>query len=890
MLTQTFQVFNLRGIDQRWVTEPFNALFIQDMTWNSNDSWSTSGGWFPFFYQSPYYHGSGMSNSGGIDASDPSDTGRKFIIEKYVFPHVRSMHWFSQHNGARQFIVYEQQTWNDAKKDISDDLLELRYFDGSRSFYDSSLEGKKEPSRLMVKFKRKNERTAGGADNGEGLSPIDDRSDPGLCVPTQYQAWGNRLYILNGYQEPIVFNGEYSEVAGFRIKPSTPNADHCHWLDSATFPVSIGDTRANYLGHTKTIVIDGEEVGTVNVPGEDVRVEGGYWRGRFEDLPFSGMGGGSFARYKNGKYRPSYLTSEGDYWNQELEASGSTSAKDTDEGPRFKDNNVLKFALRFNKQMNRRRVGWKYKVTFVNERGHESDPSDASPVTRGLNGTGEPNHHGKIMLALSVPRGPSECVARRIYRTRNLFSPKGKNLSRGKAERYYFLKEIQDNMTEKWVDHIPDSSLGSLLSTRQTGPFPTNARFIASFKNTMFVSGETDNQIRFSLPNFPETFPTRNKINISDSDGGPVTGIRATKNALVVFKARGIYLIKGDANKGFFAQTLTQDVGMIAPNSVREVPGLGLMFLSDKGIYLLEGALENTGTITNIVKVSTEIPDIVQTINSSASVRSVGILNEADNEYWLAVPTNGSTVNNLLLVYHYLAGSWSTRKNFPISCGVSSKDHRSYVFFGIENENNTVSPSPTNMGRTSIGNVPPGPSDRVSRFDLENIRGVGIGFYSKGYFRKGDQSSGHEVDPIYKTPNQPFGTVFTSVHPAHVFAYGVGYGNNDMALNYTVNRSVFEVRKKGQNVDQQDPNERYPVYGKAKFNIDHWGEYRPTVLRFDVSTTHKGPVREFGVTFAKAEDSPSGTKIEIIGYDIEAKVGEQRKIKPLNELLKPDRR
>ena len=888
MLTQTFQVFNLRGIDQRWVTEPFNALFIQDMTWNTSDSWSTSGGWYPLFFQSPYYRGSNTSGGGGIDASDPTDTGAHFQIEKYVFPHVRSMHCFSQHNGARQFLVYEQQTWDNSKGDVSKDLLELRYFDGSRAYWDAQNAGQNEPSRLMVKFKRDNRRTAGNADNGEGLIPIDDRSDPGLCVPTQYQAWGNRLYILNGYQEPIVFNGEYAEVAGFRLKPSPPSATECHWLDTATFPVAIGDTRASYLGHTKTVTIDGESV-EVDVPGEDSRIEGGYWRGRFEDLRFHGMGGGSFAKYKNGKYRPSYLTSEGDYWAQELEVTGQTTAKDYDEGPRFKDNNVLKFALRFNKQMDRRKVGWKYKVTFVNERGNESEPSDASPLTKAFNGTGEPNHHGKTFLAVSIPKGPAECVARRIYRTRNLFSPKGKNLSRGKAERYYFLKEIQDNMTDKWVDHIPDSSLGSLLITRRSGPFPQNSRFIASFKNHMFVCGETDNQIRFSRPNFPETFPTRNKINISDSDGGPVTGIKATKNALVVFKARGIYLIKGDGRTGFFAQTLTQDVGMIAPNSLCEVPGLGLTFLSDKGVYLLEGALENTGTITNIIKLSEEIPHLIELINSSAAIRSVGLLNEDDGEYWLAVPTNGSRVNNLLLVYHYLAGSWSTRENFPISCGTTTKDHRSYVLFGIENEENTVSPGPTTMAYTTLGDAPS--YSRVNRFNLENVRNLGIGLYSKGYFRKGAQnSSGHEVDPIYKTPHQPFGTVFTAVQPAHVYAYGIGYGDNDMALNYTVNRSVFEVRKKGQNVDQQDPNDRYPVYGKARWGEDYWGEYRPTVMRFDVSTTHKGPAREFGITFAKAEDAPSGTKIEIVGYDIEAKVGEQRKIKPLNEALRPDRR
>jgi len=886
MLTQTFQVFNLRGIDQRWITDPYNALHIQDMTWNSSDSWSTSGGWRPFFRFSPYYVGN--YGTGGVSASsyDPvtgsyRDDGSTYEITRLHFPHVRSIHWFAQHNGARQFLVYEQQTWDVDKRSISEDLLELRYFDGSRAYWDASNSGNKEPSRVMVEFKRDNRSTAGDADVGEGLKAIDNRFDPGLCVPTQYQSWGNRLYIVNGYQRPIVFNGEYVENAGFNLEPDAPSAHACHWLDTATFPTAIGIPKDEYFeGGVFPLILAG------------VTHESSCWLGRFEDFRYHGMGPGSFAKYKTGKYRPHYL--EIMNWAEGDADSGTTitaealaaGVEESDDGTSYDDNLALRFALRFNKQFDRRRVGWKYKVTFVNERGHESEPSKASPLCKTFNGTGEPNHHGSTMLTVEIPRGPSECVARRIYRTRNLYNPKGKHVGRGKGERYYFLKEIPDNMTKRWVDSHPDASLGSLLKTRKFGYFPQNARFIASFKNTMFVCGDTDNKIRYSAPNFPETFPKRNKIHISDGDGGPVTGIRATKNALVVFKTRGIYLIKGDPRKGFFAQTLTQDIGMCAPNSLAELPGVGLAFLSEKGIYLLEGALENTGTITNVVKLSTEIPDHIEKINSSAAIRSVGLVNEEDNEYWLAVPMDGSKVNNLVLVYHYLAGSWSTRKNFPISCATVSKDHRGYVFFGIEHEENVSKryrgSELSSMGRSSIG------TDRMSRTDLLPLmKTVGIGHYSKGYSMKGQT---WDVEPIYKTPNQPFGTVFTSVQPAHVYVYAIGYGDNQMSLNYTVNRSVFEVRKNGQNVDQQDPNERYPVYGKAEWDKDYWGEYRPTVLRYDVSATHKGPAREFGVTFSKADDAPSGTKIEIIGYDIEAKVGEQRKIKPLNEALKPDRR
>jgi hypothetical protein len=146
--------------------------------------------------------------------------------------------------------------------------------------------------------------------------------------------------------------------------------------------------------------------------------------------------------------------------------------------------------------------------------------------------------------------------------------------------------------------------------------------------------------------------------------------------------------------------------------------------------------------------------------------------------------------------------------------------------------------------------------------------------------------SGIPINSIYETVSNDYQSVFTNFRPAHVMAYAVGYGDNGLDVNTRVNRSINQVRAISQTSDQQDPNETYPVYGSAKFGIDQWIAYRPTVLRYDISTTNKGPVRELSISFASAD----GNKIEIIGYDLEAKVGEQRSIKPLNKALRPSGR
>jgi len=897
MLTQTFQVFNLRGMDERWLTEANNALYIQDMSWVSNDSWRTAGGWHPYFQQSPYYalktttttteevteyHAFGdpeekeqyLSEKNHkyspppITITTTVETVTVDDVQEIFYPVVKSIHWFAQHNGARQFLVYEQQSWDPDDQAIDPNRLELRYFDGSRSKWEYSTSADKEPSRLMVAFDKRRSNTNADADIGRGLRAISDRYDAGLVVPTQAQAWSNRLYLVNGHQAPLVFNGEYAEKAGFQSAPEAPEVSACDWMDSATYCYAIGNND--------------------DLKTEDPQKRKGMY-GLFGELRHFGMGPKSFAKFGTGKYR-TYAFSRAHAESFDLSTLGPptpTSVKEAialgrvimDHGGEVLHNSDenIKTHLRLNEQYDSRPVGWQYKVTYVNERGQESEPSPASSVVKFRNGSAGKNQHGQGLVAVTIPRGPSECVARRIYRTRNLYNSKGSMVLKGASKRYYFLKEIEDNMTSRMVDGHPDSSLGGLLSTRNVGSYPGGTRFISSFKNTMFVAGTTNNTVRFSKPNFPEMFPERFSIDIGDSDGSPITGMRATKNALVVFKSRGIYLIKGDPRSGFYAETLNRDVGCWAPNSIAELPGLGLVFLSDKDIYLLEGALENTGTATKIVKLSTEIPGQMELINTSASLKAIGSVYLKDNEYWLSVPTHGSRKNNRLLVYHYLVGSWSMRENYPISCAAHSNDHRGYLFFGVDR----LDTDPEDGFETTAYD------DFADRSGLPGAQNKGIAVYSKGYPMKGET---FKVDPFYRTANLPFGSVYSSVQPAHVFVYGVGYGNNDMGLNYRVNRSLYDVRDAKQPADQQDPNERYSVYGKAQWDVDNWGEYRPTVIRYDISTTHKGPARELGITFAIAEDAPSGTKIEIVGYDIEAKVGEQRKIKPLNEALRPDRR
>ena len=450
---------------------------------------------------------------------------------------------------------------------------------------------------------------------------------------------------------------------------------------------------------------------------------------------------------------------------------------------------------------------------------------------------------------MNIPQGDRTVVARRVYRTLNLADSNGDLIEVQGGENFYFLREIQDNVTTYFEDGNQDHILGSLMDPDDFGHWPRGAKYLAVFKNTMFIAGMANNEVRFSAPNMPEVFPQDNLFQIGDGDMGAITGIYPTKNALVVFKARGVYLIKGDPMSGFYAQTLTRDIGCSAPNSVKEVPNVGLVFLSTSGVYALSGALENTGTQTGFVQISTPIPDEIERINKSAIVNAFGTVYHEDKEYWLTVPTLGSVKNDRVLVYHYDIGAWSIRNNFPIAAMVETRDHRGYLIFGSHDTTNNP----------------------------------GLHCYTRGTSSKGTKDS---TSSLYQTIHLDFGSVYRTIQPAHVCVYAVGYGENDINLNYKVNRQVSSALPSKIGTDQL-----YPLDNLAKYDDATWGggkawsNHRPIVARFDISAMHEQQVHELQVAL-----SSELQRIQIIGIDVEAKIGEQRQIKPMTTALTSERR
>ena len=742
-----YSIYPLRGMDLRWRPPTVGARRIRDMTYHQKDGWKDAGGFSTIMPDVA---------ATAVDVIGDSTLSSGFLVHPfYLFSEIESLHWFSQHGGRRQWLIFE------AERDSGG--MTLWYFNGSTA---GSLGGG---------FTELTDASGDSLVFTSGSTKIGRRAHLGPRTRTQSIAWNGLLYLVNGHDVPIVFDGFKAERAGFDRAPAAPTG-------TVTAHGRCGNNMAKGLG-----------LGT-------------SWKGL-----------------------------SGTYGGQSLE------------------------------QLTRLDFGYRYRVSFVNERGQESPLSAPSGLISGRNP--KPNkldefdditqdtfnggyRMGRKFIALSIPVGGETTVARRLYRTRQLLNSEGELASRSAAENFYFLEEIRDNYCTSWEDGIPDGFLGSLVDELDFGAWPARANLIASFKNTVFLANSSGSEVRYSAPLLPEVYPVDNRISLGQDGSGEITAMHPTKNALFVFKRSAVYLIKGSPSSGFEAMPLTKSTGCIGANAVAEIPGMGLAFLGDNGIYLLRGALENTGTVTNVEHLSTPIPDYIDRINMSAAVQAVAITYKKDREFWMSVPVDGSEKNNFVLVYHYDVGSWSYRENYPIGCAITTSDHRGYLIFG------------SNVAGTD---------DRI-----------GLNVYHHGATNKG--SSSYAIQPMYETSDLNFGSVFKAVAPKQFLLNCVGYGDNDVTVNYTVNRSISQARTTNKVADQQNPEERYSVYGTAKWGDTFWYEHRPIVLRFDVSAMDKPAVRELRVTV-----EASGRRIQVMGLDIGVVASAPTQRIPINEVLQGQR-
>lgn len=299
---------------------------------------------------------------------------------------------------------------------------------------------------------------------------------------------------------------------------------------------------------------------------------------------------------------------------------------------------------------------YSYKTVFVSPNGAKSNASGAS-------NTVTTTSDQVNVTTIDVYAGNTENVTKReLYRTR------------AGGSVYYFLTEIADNVTASFVDNVPDSQLGARLVEEREVP-PDGLMGLTEYNGYTygFVRGEHD--LRYSQINEPQAWGAFNIEPIVPGNGQPITAL-GRLNRLVVFKSRSLHTWEGIPGL-FVRREKSNVVGCVAHNTVKNISlpqgGDVLMFLASTGVYAFDEQ--------DVFSVSREIETIFNgrdenyTFNAARAEFSCAEYLDSEKKYFLSIPVNGSSDNNLMLVYDVYAQSWSVRE--PFYCGAISLRTRS---------------------------------------------------------------------------------------------------------------------------------------------------------------------------------------------------------------------
>ena len=207
-----------------------------------------------------------------------------------------------------------------------------------------------------------------------------------------------------------------------------------------------------------------------------------------------------------------------------------------------------------------------------------------------------------------------------------------------------------------------DFDLTNSWAGSNAGSGINHPRYLEIFNNQLFMGGFSTMPSTFwwSEIGEPEGIQPDFSAEVRSNDGDRLTGFKSYLGSLVITKQRSFHLLSGTDPSNFTLQELSDQYGCLSHRAL-VVWNNNLWFLDSKGIMEYNGA--------NIRCVSTKIEPVFNAMNIQAAIdNACGVHVKQWNELWFAIPANGATINNMIVVYDYVADSWTHYDGIQAQC------------------------------------------------------------------------------------------------------------------------------------------------------------------------------------------------------------------------------
>ncbi len=191
--------------------------------------------------------------------------------------------------------------------------------------------------------------------------------------------------------------------------------------------------------------------------------------------------------------------------------------------------------------------------------------------------------------------------------------------------------------------------------------FTMAPNYLEIYNNQLFLGGFSlfPSTVFWSDIGEPESVQPNFSAEFRTNDGDKITGLKTYNGSLIVTKERSFHRVVGDDPSNFLLQELTDQYGCLSNRTLITWENI-VWFLDTKGIVQYDGA--------SIKIISNEVEPLFKAMNVDAARNgAVAIHVRQSNELWFAIPINGSTINNVIIVYDYLSKGWTTYKGVNAS-------------------------------------------------------------------------------------------------------------------------------------------------------------------------------------------------------------------------------
>lgn len=207
---------------------------------------------------------------------------------------------------------------------------------------------------------------------------------------------------------------------------------------------------------------------------------------------------------------------------------------------------------------------------------------------------------------------------------------------------------------------------------------PTFPQIVETYQNRLFLGGfsVTPSTVWFSDLAEPEGYAPDFNFEVRTNDGDYLTCLRAYSTQLYMFKQKSFHILTGDNPLNFFLKEISDQYGCVN-NRCAVIYDDILVFLDRKGVIMWNGAA--------LTVLSNKVQPTFDTMNYSAALTEACMEHDKiRNQIVVGIPINGSSTNNITMVYDYLVGAWTKYEGFSPSAfkTIQGRNNTKNLFYG----------------------------------------------------------------------------------------------------------------------------------------------------------------------------------------------------------------